>query len=145
MDSAVAARRFGCLSVLLTFAIFVWSSILPDFTLVTHKEICWPQGAQHQDPGSKWRTPPKLRAASLRLVRKLTKPVASALMDRHRAAQSLEETFAKSVAGDIVIDIMSFNTPRRCPCTADSANTQFSGFFLDQPCDRHTRLSRWFD
>jgi hypothetical protein len=48
--------------------------------------------------------------------------------DRHRAAKSLQETFAESVAGDIVIDIMSFSTPRRCPCTADPANTQFQVF-----------------
>jgi hypothetical protein len=38
MDSAVTARRFGCSRVLLTVAIFVCSSILPDFTLVTHEE-----------------------------------------------------------------------------------------------------------
>src|SRR5262245_10824110 len=67
MDSAVAARRFGFSPVLLTFAIFV-CSILPDFTLVTHEETCWPHGAQHQDSRSRWRSPPKLRAASLRLV-----------------------------------------------------------------------------
>src|SRR5215467_7568282 len=49
MDSAVTARRFGCSPVLLA-AIFVCSSILPDFTLVTHEEICWPQASHHQDP-----------------------------------------------------------------------------------------------
>src|ERR1700746_684491 len=50
MDSAVTARRFGCSPVLLTVAIFVCSSILPDFTLVTHEETCWPHAFHHQDP-----------------------------------------------------------------------------------------------
>src|SRR5215472_12023244 len=50
MDSAVTARRFGCSPVLLTVVIFVCCSILPDFTLVTHEETCWPHASHHQDP-----------------------------------------------------------------------------------------------
>src|SRR5215472_3181760 len=50
MDSAVTARRFGCSPVLLTVAIFVCCSILPDFALVTHEETCWPHASHHQDP-----------------------------------------------------------------------------------------------
>src|SRR5262252_3853734 len=50
IDSAVTARRFGCSPVLLTFGIFVCSSILPDFSVVTHEETCWPHTSHHQDP-----------------------------------------------------------------------------------------------